>query len=103
MVVIMIVAVIIVKRHIVPLGIAAVKLITSGMGAPSRMHLFPIVKPFQVGCVERQPNLGRPQIIILGPHNADILLAVPGIGFGNCRLHGYYRRRNRDLDGNHRS
>jgi len=54
---IVIMVVIIVKRHIMSMGIVAIEFVAGGVDAPIRMDFFPIMKARQTGSIQGQPDI----------------------------------------------
>lgn len=79
-----VVAVVIPKRHVMPMGITAVKVVTNGMGVPIRVDSFPVMKTRRANGIKWQPDVPGSQIVILITDDADEFNTIPDVSIGNC-------------------
>lgn len=77
-----------------PLGIHAIFFVARGMFEPVMMGLFPIMESQITGRTRShwQPNLVRPQVVVLVSNDADVLAAVPNVTVWNADVYRHSRR-----------
>src|ERR1700722_19573070 len=73
----------------ISMRIFTVIIIPNGVCLPVSMAAFPAMKTRQAVRVADQPDIARPQIIILAIDDTDVLHAIPDV---NIRHHYYYWR-----------
>jgi hypothetical protein len=73
--------------------VSPVTVIASGVVPPIRMAAFPVMKTLQSEGVAEQPEIARPEIVILVPHETDIFVSIPSVTVRNHYRAGIDDRR----------
>ena len=67
--------------------VSPVMIIANRMILPAGMPAFPVMKTIQAVGIGHDPDIARPQIIILAAHETDVLIPIPSISI----RHQYHR------------
>ncbi len=68
-------------------AVCPIMIIANRMIVPAGMPAFPVMKTIQAVGIGHDPDIARPQIIILATHETDVLITIPNISI----RHHYHR------------